>query len=93
MVSTERIREATVITTEALLRGDCCLQLATAEAIDRRVITGHYANAGVVDGFGIIPSDYSSITLLSVMVYCLLLALPLIPIAIVSYGLCGHSTI
>ena len=66
-----RIREATVITTEALLRGDCCLQLATAEAIDQRVITGYYANAGVVGGFGVIPSDYSSITLLSVMIYCL----------------------
>ena len=33
MVSTETIREATVITTEALFRGGDCLHLATAEAI------------------------------------------------------------
>ena len=51
MISTETIREATVIMTEMLLKGDSCLQLATAEAIDRRVINGYYAK----------PTNYTSI--------------------------------
>ena len=58
MVSSETIREATVITTEALLRGGDCLQFATAEAIDQRSITGfytkptNYTNVGVSVGRG-----------------------------------------
>ena len=59
MVSTETIRETTVITTGALLRGGDCLQLATAEAIDRRSITGFYAKPTNYTSVGVSP-DYNA---------------------------------